>query len=119
MVKNLEQFLVYGGSPERQYLPNNELIGRTVYVHKEYGQYSPKCGQSCCHKKVITEAFNIGYGNSYVKMDDTGNTYRLVLDGVASNYTAHLVDGRLKLDLGLSFEPYGDVLTDCPMERSK
>lgn len=87
------------------------LQGTEVYEIGTYGQYAgDKRGQQFSKKKVITDAFNTGYGSHWVNRDDTGNSWRLVLDGVKANHVAKRTPEGYELPANLSLTPVGDVL---------
>jgi hypothetical protein len=88
-----------------------EIIGTTIYVKGKYGVHSSKSGMPCCTRNQVTDAFNCGHGGYWVQGDDSGKSYRLVLDGVSSQFTAKKEpDGTFTLDSALSLVPHGDIL---------
>ena len=87
------------------------LVGTVVYELGQFGQYAgEKRGKPCCWKKVITDAYNTGYGGKWAASDDTGQTFRLVLDGVKSGHTARRTAEGYVLSSSLSLTPVGEIL---------
>lgn len=88
------------------------LNGLEVYQVGQFGQYAgAKAGQPCCWKKTITDSFNMS-GNSYwVNQDSTGNTFRLVLNGVQSDYVAKRTPSGYELPKQISLTPVGELLS--------
>lgn len=88
----------------------SHLPGTEVYELGIFGPYSPKAGQRFCRYRTITDAFNTGYGGKWVNGDDTGNSWRLVLDGISSDHVARRVEGGYALPSLLALIPQGELL---------
>lgn len=61
----------------------------------------------------------MGYGSYWVAGDATGNTYRLQLDGVQSDYTMTWDEsaGAYRLQHGITFEPVGYLMPVWDSEK--
>ncbi len=87
------------------------LNGVTVYQVGQFGQYAgDKAGKPCCWKKTITDSFNTGHGSHWVNRDDTGKSWRLVLDGTKSDFVAQQTPEGYELPSGISLAPVGEIL---------
>jgi hypothetical protein len=87
-----------------------KLEGTAVYEVGKYGQHSPKAGEKFSRRRTITDAFSTGHGSHWVNGDDTGASFRLVLDGVKSDHVAKRRGNGYELPPELSLTPVGDVL---------
>lgn len=88
----------------------DKLVGLTVYEVAVYGQHAQKPGQPFSREKTITGSYNTGYGGSWVNGDSTGKSYRLMLNGVKSEYVAKCLEDGFELPVGLSTEPVGELI---------
>lgn len=87
-----------------------KLKGTQVFEVGVYGDYSPKAGQRFSRRRLITDAFNLGAGMHWVNHDDTGASFRLILDGVKTDHVATRRGLVFELPPELSLTPVGEVL---------